>query len=313
MPFRAPCGTVEAVTDIRSAPFDLDRYAARWARAVNDALDRYTPSADAPPEMLHGAMRYSLFAGGKRLRPLLCVAGAEAVSGDGETVLPTAAALEMIHTFSLIHDDLPALDNDDLRRGVPTLHKATTEAMAILAGDALHALAFAVIATHQLGSPASVLRVVRLLADACGERGMVGGQVDDILHEGKSADAATLRSIHTRKTGALLTASILSGAILSSATPAQEAALAECGEQVGVAFQIVDDILDVTGDDVTLGKPAGSDARLDKATYPKLYGLDESRRLARLAADQAVGVLGDFGASADPLRAFAQFIVERNA
>ena len=293
--------------------FDLDRYAAQWTRAINDSLNRYTPPADVPPLVLHEAMRYSLFAGGKRLRPLLCVAGAEAVGGDGNSVLATAAALEMVHTFSLIHDDLPALDNDDLRRGVPTLHKAYTEAMAILAGDALHTLAFAVIATHQSGTPEAVLRVVRLLADACGEHGMVGGQVDDILHEGKAADAAMLRSIHERKTGALLSASLLSGAILCGATPAQEQAIRQCGEQIGIAFQIIDDILDVTGDDATLGKPAGSDEKLDKATYPKLYGLGESRRLARLAADHAAEALTGFGASADPLRAFARFVVERNA
>lgn len=293
--------------------FDLDSYAARWGEAVYAALDRYTPPADAPPLVLHEAMRYSLFAGGKRLRPLLCVAGAEAVGGTGDSVLPTASALEMIHTFSLIHDDLPALDNDDLRRGRPTLHKAYDEAMAILAGDALHTLAFATIATHQAGTPEAVLKVVRLLADACGERGMVGGQVDDILHERQPIGAEMLRSIHARKTGALLTASLLSGAILSEATTEQEAALTQCGEQIGVAFQIVDDILDVTSDDATLGKPAGSDLKLDKATYPKLFGLDESRRLALSAAQDAADVLEGFGTSADPLRAFARFIVERNA
>lgn len=280
---------------------------------MNGSLDRYTPPGDAPPVILHEAMRYSLFAGGKRLRPLLCIAGAEAVGGTGETVLPTAAALEMIHTFSLIHDDLPALDNDDLRRGRPTLHKAYDEAIAILAGDALHTLAFATVATFQVGTAEAVLRVVRLLADACGERGMVGGQVDDILHERQPIGAEMLRSIHARKTGALLTASLLSGAILCAATLEQEASLTQCGEQIGVAFQIVDDILDVTSDDATLGKPVGSDLKLDKATYPKLFGLDESRRLAFAAAQHAADALVGFGASADPLRAFARFIVERNA
>ena len=293
--------------------FDLDLYAARWNKSIHAALSRYTPSADAPPVVLHEAMRYSLFAGGKRLRPLLCVAGAEAVGGAGDAVLPTAAALEMVHTFSLIHDDLPALDNDDLRRGRATSHKVYGEAIAILAGDALHTLAFATVATHQAGTPDAVLRVVRLLADACGERGMVGGQVDDIVHERQPINAVMLRSIHARKTGALLTVSLLSGAILSGATPVQEADLAICGEHIGVAFQIVDDILDVTGDDATLGKPAGSDEKLDKATYPKLFGLDESRRLALSAAGCAADALGEFGGSADPLRAFARFIVERNA
>lgn len=294
-------------------PSELDVYAARWGDAVNTALARYTPPSDAPPVVLHEAMRYSIFAGGKRLRPLLCVAGAEAVGGSGEAVLPTASALEMIHTFSLIHDDLPALDNDDLRRGRLTLHKAYDEAMAILAGDALHTLAFATIATHQTGTPEAVLKVIRLLADACGERGMVGGQVDDILHERQPIGAEMLRSIHARKTGALLIASLLSGAILSGATEEQEAALIKCGEQIGIAFQIVDDVLDITSDDATLGKPTGSDLKLDKATYPKLFGLDESRRLAFVAAQDAADALTGFGASADPLRAFARFIVERNA
>ena len=298
---------------VKATSFDLETYASRWSEIVHTALDRYAPPAESSPVVLHEAMRYSLFAGGKRLRPLLCIAGAEAVGGIGDTVLPTAAALEMIHTFSLIHDDLPALDNDNLRRGRPTLHKAYTEAMAILAGDALHTLAFATIATHQIGTPEAVLKVIRLLADACGERGMVGGQVDDILHERQPIGEIMLRSIHARKTGALLTASLLSGAILSGVTSEQEAALNLCGEQIGIAFQIVDDILDVTSDDATLGKPVGSDVKLDKATYPKLFGLEESRRLALSAAEHAADALAGFGESANPLRAFARFIVERNA
>jgi geranylgeranyl diphosphate synthase type II len=295
------------------APFSLDDYVAARGRLVAEGLDRYCPPADAPPATLHEAMRYSLLAGGKRIRPLLCMAGAEAVGGDPAAVLPTACALEMVHTFSLIHDDLPALDNDDLRRGMPTSHVQYGEAMAILAGDALHTLAFGTIAAHQQGTPEAVLCVVRMLADACGTAGMVGGQVDDIAYERRpDVTPDILRSIHARKTGALLNASILSGALLSGATPAQEDALRAFGDQVGVAFQIVDDVLDVVGDTAKLGKPAGSDEQLDKATYPKLFGLEESKRLAREAADAALSALSSFGPEAEPLRAFARYIVERD-
>jgi geranylgeranyl diphosphate synthase type II len=291
---------------------DLALWSAAALHAVNDALDRFTPAADTPPVTLHEAMRYSLLAGGKRVRPLLCIAGAEAVGGGAASVLPMACALEMLHTFSLIHDDLPALDDDDLRRGLPTSHVRFGEAMAILAGDALHTLAFATVAREQAGPPATVLRCVRLLADACGEAGMVGGQVDDMSWEGKPVTAEILRSIHARKTGALLSASVVTGGILSGADADEEAALAAYGAQIGVAFQIVDDILDVTGDDATLGKPAGSDEKNDKATYPKLFGLDESRRLARTAMDNALSTLCPFDDRAEPLRAFARYIVERN-
>jgi len=257
-------------------------------------------------------MRYSLLLPGKRIRPLLCMASAEAVGGAAAQVLPTACALEMIHTFSLIHDDLPAIDDDDYRRGALTAHKKFGEAMAILAGDALHTLAFATILRHQSGEPATLVHVAGLIADASGTLGMVGGQVDDIAAEGVAVDAATLRGIHARKTGALLTASILSGALLAGASAQQTAALSGYGDQVGLAFQIVDDILDVTGDDATLGKPAGSDVKNDKATYPKVFGLDTSRRLARDASASAVAALETFGSEAEPLRAFARYIVERN-
>lgn len=294
--------------------FDLDHYIQDRGALFQAALDRYTPDADTEPAALHAAMRYSLFLGGKRVRPLLCIAGAEAVGGQAAAVLPMACALEMIHTFSLIHDDLPALDNDDLRRGAPTSHRKFGEAMAILAGDALHTLAFRTIAGEQKSAAGAetVLRCVTMLADACGDAGMVGGQVDDLAAEGQEVSAEALKSIHARKTGALLLTSILSGAILCGATPSQEESLAEFGRQIGMAFQIVDDILDVVGDDATLGKPAGSDARLDKATYPKLFGLEESRRLARAASNSAIQALDGFGDSAEPLRAFARYIVERN-
>ena len=297
-----------------TAPFDLNGYVAERTRLVNDALDRLTPPASTPPPRLHEAMRYSLFLPGKRIRPLLCLAASEAVGGTAAHVLPTACALEMIHTFSLIHDDLPAIDDDDVRRGAPTAHKKFGEALAILAGDALHTLAFATLLRHQTASSSDIIvRVAGLIADASGTLGMVGGQVDDIAAEGRDdVDAATLRGIHARKTGALLLASILSGAYLAGATPDEERTLTGYGEQVGLAFQIVDDILDVTGDAATLGKPTGSDSKHDKATYPKVFGLDASRRLAHDAADGALAALTPLGPPAEPLRAFARFIVERN-
>ncbi len=292
--------------------FDLPAYVAARTQMVQEGLDRFTPPSSTPPPDLHAAMRYSLLLPGKRIRPLLCMASAEAVGGTAALVLPTACALEMIHTFSLIHDDLPAIDDDDYRRGALTAHKKFGEAMAILAGDALHTLAFATILRYQKGDPATLVRVAVGIADASGTLGMVGGQVDDIAAEGRAVDAATLQSIHARKTGALLTASIVSGADLAGASETQTAALSHYGDQVGLAFQIVDDILDVTGDAATLGKPTGSDAKNDKATYPKVFGLDASRRLARDASQNAVAALDDFGPEAQALRAFACYIVERN-
>lgn len=295
-----------------TALFDLDTYVAERTRLVQEGLERFTPSADTPPASLHEAIRYSLFLPGKRLRPLLCLAGAEAVGGAPEQVLPTACALEMIHTFSLIHDDLPAIDNDDYRRGAITAHRKFGEAMAILAGDALHTLAFLTMARHQKACALDALvRVIALIAEASGTTGMVGGQVDDLFYEGKPVDGPTLRRIHARKTGALLLAAILSGALLSGANATEECALGAYGEQVGLAFQIVDDILDVTGDAAKLGKSVGSDLKNDKATYPKVFGMDASRRLAREASDAAVAVLADWDARAEPLRAFARYIVER--
>jgi geranylgeranyl diphosphate synthase type II len=293
-------------------PFDFEQYVRECTRLINDGLNRYTPAATVHPGELHEAIRYSLFAGGKRIRPLLCIASAQAVGGNAQDVLPTACALEMIHTFSLIHDDLPAIDNDDFRRGLPTSHKKFGEAIAVLAGDALHTLAFTTIAVHQQASLAStVINVVRCLALASGTLGMVGGQVDDIACEGKSISAETLRSIHQRKTGALLNAAIETGATLSGATESELTALLAYGNQIGLAFQIIDDILDVTSDDATLGKPTGSDLKNDKATYPKLFGLEESNRLAHAASDAAIAGLSPFGSSAEPLRCFARFIVSR--
>jgi geranylgeranyl diphosphate synthase type II len=272
----------------------FEAWGAAHTPHVNAALDQLCPADGSP---LREAMRYSLLAGGKRLRPLLCIAAAEAVGSDRGQVLPAACALEMIHTFSLIHDDLPAMDDDDLRRGLPTCHVKYGEALAILAGDALQALAFEIAPTH-----------TALLARACGQ--MCLGQAEDLEAEGKVVTLEQLQRIHAHKTGAFLRASVVAGAL--DASVAQQAALAHYGEKIGMAFQIVDDILDVTGDDATLGKPAGSDLKHDKATYPKLVGLDESKRLARAAEQEALVALEVFGESAEPLREIARYIVERN-
>lgn len=286
---------------------ELETWSAERVRWVKEALDGYCPSISP----LREAMRYSLLAGGKRIRPLLCIGAIEAVGGNPRALLPLPVALEMIHTFSLIHDDLPALDNDDLRRGLPTNHVKFGEALAILAGDGLQSLAFEVVA-RSLEAPAErTVEVLLLLSEACTH--MVLGQTDDLAAEGRSdITLEQLRQIHARKTGALLHASVCAGACAASASADQLRALSQYGSAIGVAFQIVDDILDVTGDDATLGKPAGSDLKHDKATYPKLVGLTESKRLARLAEKEALTALEVFGESAEPLREIARYIVERN-
>jgi len=295
--------------------FDLAAYLAARRALTDQALDIYLPPADRLPPRLHEAMRYSLFCGGKRLRPILVYAGAEAVGGHLEWVTPLACAVECIHTFSLIHDDLPAIDDDHLRRGNPTSHVVYGEAMAILAGDALLALAFDLVAECRVHAPADrVLDAVAMVARASGTRGMVGGQVSDIESEGRDdLDEATVASIHARKTGALLLASLLAGARLCGATPVQERALHIYGTQTGLAFQITDDILDLEGDADKLGKPLGSDLKQDKATYPKVLGIPASRALARRACDAALAALDGFDHHAAPLRALAHYIVERDS
>jgi len=293
--------------------FDLSAYMAERARAVDQALDRFLPSEAAPPESLHKAMRYSVFAGGKRLRPVLVAAGAEAVGGTLETVMPAACAVEMIHTYSLIHDDLPAMDNDDFRRGVPTNHKVFGEAIAILAGDALLTLAFRLLG-DSAGADARRLRDVFVeVADAAGSAGMVGGQVADIECEGKRVDAVTVDYIHSHKTAALIRASIRSGALLAGATPPQLEALRVAGNALGLAFQIMDDILDITATSEELGKTAGKDQAQQKATYPAVHGLEPSRRRAQALVADAHAALEPFGPRALPLRALGTFIIERKA
>ncbi len=295
--------------------FDLAAYMAERARAVDQGLDRFLPSETAPPESLHKAMRYSVFAGGKRLRPVLVAAGAEAVGGSLDAIMPAACAVEMIHTYSLIHDDLPAMDNDDVRRGVPTNHKVFGEAIAILAGDALLTLAFRLLGDSvAAGADAQRLREVFIeVADAAGSAGMVGGQVADIECEGKLADAALVDYIHTHKTAALIRASIRSGAILAGATPEELRALGVAGDDLGLAFQIMDDILDITATSEELGKTAGKDQAQQKATYPAVHGIETSRRRARALIADAHAALEPFGPRALPLRALGTFIIERKA
>lgn len=284
----------------------------RKAAMVEEALDRYLPPAGAYPPLIHQAMRYSVMAGGKRLRPALVMAGAEAVGGGAADVLPAACALELIHTYSLIHDDLPAMDNDDYRRGKLTNHKVYGEAVAILAGDALLTLAFQLLAENKSSRPEDVARVVREVAVEAGTFGLIGGQVVDTFSEGEEINESTLEYIHRHKTGALYRAAIRAGAILAGAQDEQLASLTEYAEQLGLAFQIKDDILDIEGDEKKIGKPVGSDIKNKKATYPSLFGLDKSREKARLAADCALAALGGFGKEADFLRQLVQFVIERD-
>ena len=274
----------------------------------------FLPQGKAYPVSIHEAMRYSLLAGGKRLRPVLVMAAAEAVGGNRHSILPFAIAAELIHTYTLIHDDLPALDNDDLRRGKPTNHKVFGEAVAILAGDALLTQAF-IIMTRAAGMetvpPELILRATHEMAGALGSTGMIGGQVVDLESEGKKINPETLEYIHIYKTGFLIRACIRCGGILGQATEEQVSSLSRFGSHIGLAFQIIDDILDVIGDQEKLGKDIGSDLNKDKATYPALYGLEESRRKAEDLIKESLDCLKKFDNRADPLREIARFFVQR--
>jgi len=281
---------------------------------VEEALDRLLPPETAEPALIHRAMRYSVFGGGKRLRPVLVLAAAEAVGGAPEPLLPVAAALEMIHTYSLIHDDLPAMDDDDFRRGRPTSHRVFGEAVAILAGDALLTEAFGLLTGPGCVSrhdPGRLLTVIQEIAAAAGSRGMVGGQTLDILCEGQGVDAARLESVHRHKTGALIRASLRAGALLAGAGEAQLRATTAYGEAVGLAFQIADDVLNVEGEAATTGKAVGSDAAKGKATYPAVHGLEGAKARAAALVAEAIRALEPLDARADPLRGIARFIVER--
>jgi geranylgeranyl diphosphate synthase, type II len=285
--------------------FEADR------KEVDAALDSLLPAESSVPPVIHQAMRYSVFAGGKRLRPILCLEAARIFTESPARVLPVACALEFIHTYSLIHDDLPALDNDDLRRGRPTCHKQFGDAMAILAGDALLTRAFEVLARADLPSERCAA-LVREIATAAGTvDGMVGGQVADLEAEGKPIDPGMLEYIHRSKTAALFRASVVSGAIAGGAESADVERLRRFGENIGLAFQVVDDILDVEESSATLGKTAGKDQSQKKATYPALYGLEKSRETARGFLERAQAELSPFGPRAQRLRELADFLVAR--
>jgi len=292
---------------------DLAAYLKDRRTLVDEALERVLPAEDVLPATVHRAMRYSVLAGGKRLRPILVIAGAEAVGGAAREVLPAACALELIHTYSLIHDDLPAMDDDDYRRGRLTSHKVFGEAVAILAGDALLTLAFKLVAENAalVRDPRVLRDVVAELADAAGTFGMVGGQVVDIESEGKTITPATLEYIHLHKTAALIRAALRVGALLAGGAPPAVEAIGDAGRDLGLAFQIVDDILDVEGSLEELGKTAGSDARKQKATYPALHGVPASRREAQRLVARVKERLAALGPRATPLGALADYVLER--
>jgi geranylgeranyl diphosphate synthase type II len=279
---------------------------------TDSALERLLPPGEQYPSSIHQAMRHSVFAGGKRLRPILCMEAAQMVQGCVPTgIEELGAALEMLHTYSLIHDDLPALDNDDLRRGRPTCHKAFGEATAILAGDALQTLAYEVLAKLQCTAEARVA-IIAEIAHATGTiEGMIGGQVMDLEAEHTKPDAATLEYIHRAKTGALLTVSVVAGGIYAGANESQIQSLRDFGQNIGLAFQIVDDVLDVTQTSEQLGKTAGKDKTEEKATYPALFGIDASLQKADELVAKADAALAPFGEGAATLRELAKFLVER--
>ena len=286
-----------------------------WERRralVEEGLLRELREDEAFDARLAESMKYSLMAGGKRLRPILLMAAADAAGGHGDDYLASACALEMIHTYSLIHDDLPAMDNDDYRRGRLTNHKVYGAGLATLAGDALLTLAFEVLLRQKGVSPETLVRVVREISTAAGPEGMVGGQALDLESEGKHIDRDTLRRMHMAKTGALFRAAVRSGAILAGADDANLAALTEYAEAFGLAFQITDDILDVTGDEAAIGKPVGSDERNQKSTYVTLTSLDEAKRLAREAVDRAHQALAPLGEKAAFLDELAEYLITRD-
>lgn len=293
---------------------DIKSYLTKKKEIVDKALDKLLPPATMFPSSVHEAMRYSLFAGGKRVRPILAIAAAEALGAKTTDLLPLAGALELIHTYSLIHDDLPAMDDDDFRRGRPTCHKAYGEAIAILAGDGLLTMAFEVLADPRRTKAVPAGRLVAIIKEistASGVYGMVGGQVVDMEAEGKDIDFPTLEYIHTHKTGSLIRASVRIGAIYAKANKRRFTALTRYGEQIGLAFQIADDILDITGTQKEIGKDVGSDLKKGKKTFPSFYGLEESRRRAVEVVGHALSALKDFDRKADPLRALAKYIINR--
>jgi geranylgeranyl diphosphate synthase type II len=296
-----------------SAPksFDLNQFLATRTETVNVALNKFLPSEKTKPATIHKAMRYSLFAGGKRMRPALCVAAAEACGGSDAVALPLACAVECIHTYSLIHDDLPAMDNDDFRRGKPTNHKVFGEGIAVLAGDALLTQAFEIAAQCKKFPRYPHDQIILEIARASGSLQLVAGQVADLEGEGKKLSIAELKFIHERKTSALLCCSVRLGGMSANCPPEQLRALTDFGYHVGLAFQVIDDILDVTQTSEQLGKTAGKDVAVQKATYPAIVGLEKSRQIAAQLTANAFAALKIFKGKAIALEALAEFLLKR--
>ena len=293
--------------------FDLDSYFTSQIMRINRALESLLKTADKPDRILE-AMTYSLMAGGKRIRPVLCMAATEAVGGNLEDAVPAACALEMVHTYSLIHDDLPAMDDDDLRRGKPTCHIAFDEATAILAGDALLTLAFQTLSSIELnnaGLAAKWMQVIQLISYAAGYCGMIQGQMLDITSEGRQLTLAELKSMHRLKTGALIEASLSTGAVLGGSNSNRISLLERYAQNIGLAFQVADDILNVEGDPEIMGKAVGTDKLRNKNTYPSLLGLKQSKDYAGQLVENALQALESFDQKAEPLRAIAKYIIER--
>lgn len=294
---------------------DIKAYLKEKKELVDSFLKEYF-SPDSPPKPLKDSMTYSLYAGGKRIRPILCLAAHEACGGDPEDIVRFASSIELIHTYSLIHDDLPAMDNDDLRRGKPTNHKVFGEGMAILAGDGLLTEAFYIMAdslSNRNIKNTALIRAIKELAFTAGVHGMVGGQAQDLLSENAEPDRDTLSFIHKHKTGALISGSLRAGAMLANCTKPSLNAITRYGENIGLAFQVVDDILDIEGDTKELGKTTGSDERKKKMTYPAIYGLEYSKKKAEELVSEAIFAVRDFPGEADPLREIARYLLERRS
>ena len=290
---------------------ELKQYLVSRQKEIDRALDRFLPKASTRPATIHKAMRYSLFAGGKRLRPILCIAAAEACGGTAERAMPLACAVECIHTYSLVHDDLPSMDNDDFRRGRPTSHKVFGDGIAVLAGDALLTIAFEILAQVKRTTRYDTCEMLEELATAAGSQKLIAGQVADLEAEGRKVTRAALRYIHENKTAAMLAASVRLGAMSANATPAQLRAITDFGQSLGLAFQVIDDILDVTQTSEKLGKSAGKDVAAQKATYPAVIGLDASRREAQRLTRKGHDALKPFGRRADRLREIADHLLVR--
>ncbi|MDO9289156.1 MAG: polyprenyl synthetase family protein [Thermodesulfovibrionales bacterium] len=292
---------------------DIKQYLKDKKELIDSFLKEYF-SSPSTPSILGESVTYSLFAGGKRIRPILCLAAYEACDGDSEDILPFASSIELIHTYSLIHDDLPAMDNDDLRRGKPTNHKVFGEGMAILAGDGLLTEAFYMMSnslSNKNIKNTALIRAIKEISFVSGIHGMVGGQAQDLLSEDAEPDKETLSFIHKHKTGALISGSLRAGAILANCTKPSLSAITRYGENIGLAFQVIDDILDIEGNTAELGKTAGSDERKKKMTYPAFYGIEQSRGKAGELISEAIFAIKDFSGKAEPLREIARYFLER--